>query len=89
MLVVHFQKKFLQDLANIPTQYRGEIENFVFDILPSCQTLAEAKKFEKMTGYECYMKARIGNYRIGAYYYRNTLELRRVLHRKEIYRYFP
>jgi mRNA interferase RelE/StbE len=89
MLAVSYQKKFLKDLANIPPNFRHEIEHFVFDVLPVTKTLADSNKFEKMSGYENYVKARFGDYRIGAYYSKNNLELRRVLHRKEIYRYFP
>jgi mRNA interferase RelE/StbE len=89
MIGVVYQKKFLKDLAGIPTQMRQDIEHFVFDILPTLNTLAEAGKFEKMTGYEHFVKARFGDYRIGAHFYKNRRELRRVLNRKEIYRYFP
>jgi mRNA interferase RelE/StbE len=69
--------------------YRRGIEHFVFDILPSLNTLAESGKFEKMTGYTNCVKARFGDYRIGAHCSKNNLELMRVLHRREIYRYFP
>ncbi len=89
MLQVQFQKKFLKDLENIPMPYRREIEHFVFEILPSLNSLAESGRFEKMTGYANSFKARFGDYRIGAYSSKNTIELRRVLHRREIYRYFP
>ena len=89
MLEVLYQKKFLKDLANIPTKYRREIEHFVFDVLPAAKTLSDSNKFEKMTGYDKYIKARFGDYRVGAYYDKNRIELKRVLHRKEIYRFFP
>jgi len=89
MIEVFYQKKFLKDLANLPANPRKEIEHFVFDILPSINTLAETGKFEKMSGYEHFLKVRFGDYRIGAHFYKNSLELRRVLNRKEIYLYFP
>ncbi|MBL0310737.1 MAG: type II toxin-antitoxin system RelE/ParE family toxin [Bacteroidetes bacterium] len=86
---VLYQKRFLKDLSLVPHRSRKEIENFVFEVLPDAATIAELSRFEKMTGYEYCFKARFGSYRIGAYYKDNVLELRRVLHRKEIYRYFP
>jgi mRNA interferase RelE/StbE len=89
VLEILYQKKFLKDLANVPTKDRKEIEHFVFEVLPAVNALAQLGKFEKMSGYEGYYKARFGNYRIGAYYKDNCLDLKRVLHRKEIYRYFP
>ena len=89
MLEVLYQKKFLKDLADLPPEPRQQIEHFVFEILPAIKTISEANKFEKMTGYKNCVKARFGDYRIGAYYTKNRLELRRVLRRREIYRYFP
>ena len=89
MLQVRYKKKFLKDLLDLPSGQRQEIEDFVFNFLPAIQSIAEANKFEKMTGYTNCVKARFGDYRIGAYYHKNVLELTRVLHRREIYRYFP
>jgi len=86
---VEYHKKFLKDLSVLPTAAREEIEHFVFELLPSLKNLAESNKFEKMAGYPNCFKARFGNYRIGAYYTNNTLQLKRVLNRKEIYRVFP
>ena len=44
--------------------------------------------FEKLKGYSNYYKKRFGNYRIGAKYEDDTLILSRILHRKDIYRFF-
>ena len=89
MLAITYYKKFMKDLADITSASRKEIEHFIFEILPTFHTLAEANRFEKMTGYRDLFKARFGDYRIGVHYINNRLELRRVLHRKEIYRFFP
>lgn len=89
MIKVFYHKKFLKDLSIIPTNQRIEIEQFVFEKLPVCSTLSEANKFEKMTGYGGFYKARFGDYRIGAYCFDNRIELRRILQSKEIYRFFP
>lgn len=89
MLKIEYQKKFLKDLADIPSVHRREIEDFVFDYLPNCKTLADSGKFEKMSGYDNCYKARIGNYRVGIIFENGTITLKRVLHRKEIYRFFP
>lgn len=89
MLEVAYHKRFLKDLAEIPANQRKEIEHFVFEVLPTIKAIAESERFEKMSGYDNCFKARFGHYRIGAYYSKNCLELKRILHRKEIYRYFP
>lgn len=45
--------------------------------------------FEKLKGYQTYYRIRFGNYRVGVGYEEDVLTFQRVLHRKEIYRYFP
>jgi len=44
---------------------------------------------EKMTGYKNHYKVRFGDYRVGIFKNNNTIELQRVLNRKEIYKFFP
>ena len=84
-----YSKKFLKDLATIPKNERTCIEVFVFETLVKLDSLSEIGKCEKLRGYQNYYKARFGNYRIGLKLEGETLILERVLHRKDIYRYFP
>ena len=84
-----FNKRFLKDLANIPKEYRVTIEKFVFETLPNYKSLSEYNKTEKIKGFKNYYKIRFGDYRVGLKYENDTLTLERVLHRKEIYRFFP
>ena len=86
---IRYQKKFLQDLALIPQPQRKKIENFVFDELPVLRNFQELRSAEKMTGYIHYYKIRFGDYRLGFHFNNDRMTLERILHRKEIYRYFP
>lgn len=86
---ITYTKQFLKDLASIPSARRKQIEFFVFEKLPSLSTISEIGKAEKMHGYDGYFKIRFGEYRLGFYSAGKGIELRRVLHRKEIYRYYP
>jgi len=88
-LKVEYPKKFLKDLARIPSQTRVHIEHFVFEELPSLDSINQVGKIEQMKGYSEYFKIRFGNYRIGLKLEADKVILKRVLHRKEIYRYFP
>jgi mRNA interferase RelE/StbE len=89
MITVLYSKKFLKDLASVPAKQRQEIEDFVFETLPNAKSIAELHKFEKMKGYsECY-KARFGSYRIGAIINDDGIELKRLMDRKNIYKFFP
>ena len=84
-----YSKKFLKDLAKIPKNERTSIEVFVFETLVKLNSLPEVSKCEKLRGYQKYYKARFGDYRIGLKREGEALILERVLHRKDIYRYFP
>ncbi len=84
-----YRKRFLKDLAVLPAGVRARIETFVFETVPGADTLAETGKIEKMRGYEQCYKARFGNYRVGLIVRNDTVYFERVLHRRDIYRYFP
>lgn len=86
---VEYTKRFLKDLASLPLHVRIEIEKFVFEVIPDASDFYAIKKFESMRGYPNYFKARFGDYRIGVMYQNHVLIFMRVLHRKEIYRFFP
>lgn len=84
------KKKFLKQLAELPTDTRLKIEEFVFVILPACRCLADLGSVEKMQGYDGYYKARFGSYRLGIKLEDDgTLIVQLVMHRREIYRFFP
>jgi mRNA interferase RelE/StbE len=84
-----YQKRFLKDLAKLPAEIRKGIEQFVFDEVPKLNSLTESGKIEQMKGYKVYYKARFGSYRVGLKVEADKVSFERVLHRKEIYRFFP
>ena len=51
--------------------------------------LNEIKNLSKMRGYPIFFRIRVGDYRIGLEVLEEEVIFVRVLHRKEIYRYFP
>lgn len=86
---VQINKKFLKDLAKIPFNDRQKIETFVFKESKKIVSIESAGIFEKLKGHYDYYRVRFGNYRVGVKYEYEMLTFERVLHRKEIYRYFP
>ena len=84
-----FKKRFLKQLANLPKDVREKIEAFVFDQLPNLTSISENGKIEKMQGYENYFKIRFGSYRVGLKLEDGEIVVQIVMHRKEIYRFFP
>jgi len=86
---IEYGKKFLKELSLIPSKYRIIIEDFVFEELPRYKNIYECKQIESMKGYKMYFKVRFGDYRIGIKKEGEIIIILRVLHRKEIYKYFP
>lgn len=76
-------------MAKIPKKERQKIEHFVFEESKTFQAVQITDIFDKLRGYRSFYKIRFGNYRVGVRFEENTLTFERVLHRKEIYRYFP
>jgi mRNA interferase RelE/StbE len=86
---VVYRKRFLKDLASIPSHLRPAIEHFVFEELPQADSLQATGRVEKLKGHTTFYKVRFGDYRVGLSLEDDTVTLERVLNRKEIYRKFP
>ena len=86
---VNYSKKFLKQLSKLPPTPKRKIEHFVFYELPKIYKIELSGNIEKMKGYKNYYKVRFGNYRVGMFYKSDTLYVKTVMHRKDIYNYFP
>lgn len=86
---IKYRKKFLKQLSKLPPDVRTKIEKFVFVELPAIQSLGESGKIEKMSGYKSFYKVRFGSYRVGLKKEEDSIILKAVMHRSEIYKYFP
>jgi mRNA-degrading endonuclease RelE of RelBE toxin-antitoxin system len=81
---------FLKDLKALKsTPVYDSIKTLVFETIPNCSSLEEVRNLTKLTGYESAYRIRVGDYRIGLFMEQDTITFARVLHRKEMYRYFP
>jgi len=86
---VKFKNTFFKDLKKIPEGVRQQIERLVYVNIPDYDQFSDIRSIKKIEGYENYYRVRKGNYRIEFEKREDTLVFHRVLHRKDIYRYFP
>ena len=86
---VGYRKKFLKQLARLPTGTRSKVERFAFEELPNAASIAEVGSIEKMQGYRGFYKARFGSYRVDMKVEGDTLVLQVVMDRRDIYKFFP
>ena len=87
---VQFKRAFLRDLSRLPNNFRIRAEEIAFGDQIKVDPFLNGRT-QKMSGFNSFYKIRVGNYRIGVKldFDNETVEFRRVLHRREIYRRFP
>lgn len=87
---VQYRQAFLKDLKQLKssTSYQ-RIYELAFTTLENINLLEEIPDIKAMRGYTGRYRIRIGDYRIGIEVNGDIIEVMRVLHRREFYRYFP
>jgi mRNA interferase RelE/StbE len=82
---------FVKDLESVPHGVRERVEAFVDETLPEVTNPFALGKLQKMKGERDFYKVRFGDYRLGLRVDQatRTIEVRRILHRREAYRHFP
>ncbi|HOJ72202.1 MAG TPA: type II toxin-antitoxin system RelE/ParE family toxin [Syntrophorhabdaceae bacterium] len=84
-----YKRTFIRDLSSLPEQVKEKIQAIVFNEIPNMQDISQISGLKKIRGHKRYYRIKIGDYRIGIEIRENTIVFMRVLHRKDIYRYFP
>ena len=87
---VEYRQRFLKDLKKLRKQpvYK-QLYDLTFEVLPNAKSLQDVSNVKAIAGASNRYRIRLGDYRIGIVASEEGLELLRVLHRKEFYRYFP
>jgi mRNA-degrading endonuclease RelE of RelBE toxin-antitoxin system len=89
-LEVQYRQAFLKDMKQLKSSSSYQrIYELAFTTLPEINTLEEIPDIKPMRGYTGRYRIRIGDYRIGIEVNGDVIEVMRVLHRREFYRYFP
>ncbi len=88
-MIITFRKSFEKDLsklrdANLLQKIRAVIEE-----AEAAVNLIEVNNLKKLKADGNYYRIRVGDYRIGLVLNETGIVFVRVLHRKEMYRYFP
>jgi mRNA interferase RelE/StbE len=84
------EKSFIRDVDKIiDKRLLKNLQNLIA-IIEKVESVSEIPHIKKIKGYNYYYRIRIGNYRLG---FSETpyhgISFIRLLHRKDIYRYFP
>ena len=86
---VSFEASFARDLKGIQDKaLLKRVEQAIAEV-KMATALSEVKHLSKMGGYATFYRLRLGDYRIGIEVIGDEVIFVRILHRKDIYRYFP
>ena len=86
---VGFRKTFKQDLKNFKDGKVLKRIQKVVEEVELAKALSEIRNIKLLQGHEDFYRIRVGDYRIGLFVEEETVAFVRILHRKEVYRYFP
>ncbi|NUM80206.1 type II toxin-antitoxin system RelE/ParE family toxin [bacterium] len=88
-MIVEFKESFKKDLEKILDKKILVNVNSVIEQVEDSHSLDQLNKLKKLKGYKTFYRIRIGDYRIGLTIERSTVSFVRILHRKDIYKFFP
>lgn len=86
---VEFRKTFKQDLKSLKDGKVLKRIQKVVEEVELANALSEIRNIKLLQGHEDFYRIRVGDYRIGLFVEGETVAFVRILHRKEVYRYFP
>jgi mRNA interferase RelE/StbE len=81
-------KSFQKDILKLDAAAKNQISKLIIQ-LNQTTSINEIPNFKKIKGFKNAYRIRLGNYRIGIRMDGETVLLIRILHRKDIYHYFP
>lgn len=86
---VAFDRRFLKDIRNLKeSSVKKNVQSFIEQV-EQADALHDISQIKKLKGYDDHYRGRIQNYRIGLFIEQDVVWFVRLLHRREIYRYFP
>ena len=79
---------FIKDVKKSPLEIQAQVKALIGSI-EAAERLSDLQHVKKMKGFSDAYRIRLGEYRVGILMRENLVILARILHRREVYRYFP
>ena len=86
---IAYKKKFLKDVNKLPDHIKNGIMDIVFKQIPELENIHDFGGLKKLSGFKNFYRIRCSDYRIGIAIQQDKVIFFRVLHRKDIYKFFP
>jgi mRNA interferase RelE/StbE len=88
-LNVSFKRSFVRDLKQLKNKALLRQVQEIIEQLETASSLGEVSRVKKIQGNDFYYRIRLGEHRLGLFVKGDEVTCVRLLHRKDIYRYFP
>jgi len=88
-MIVKIDKSFEKDFKKAGNQKLRPKLLATIENIQKATKLSDIKNIKKLKGSTDFYRIRLGDFRIGIVISNKEVELIRLLHRKDIYRYFP
>ena len=88
-MIVKIDKSFVKDVEKINSSSINEKLSRIIPGIQKASKISEISNLKKLHGTKNYYRIRMGYYRIGIIILKEEIQLIRLLHRKDIYRFFP
>ncbi|MEO7265796.1 MAG: type II toxin-antitoxin system RelE/ParE family toxin [Ferruginibacter sp.] len=85
---IDIRKSFTKDADKLSAPFQRHLL-IIIGRMEKANLPTQLENCKKLSGFKTAYRIRMGQYRIGYYYENKTIEMVRILHRKEIYRYSP
>ncbi|MGD9730538.1 MAG: type II toxin-antitoxin system RelE/ParE family toxin [Desulfamplus sp.] len=84
------KKSFLKDIQKVVEPQKSQVKFFLEELYTRPSILESSYNIKKLKGEKGnFFRIRFGEYRLGYEKKEDEIIIYRILHRKEIYRYFP
>jgi mRNA interferase RelE/StbE len=84
-----FESSFERDLKKLKIKELQLQIKEVIQVIKQAETLNQITGLKKLKNHKSFYRIRLGDYRLGLELADDQVILVRILHRREIYRYFP
>jgi mRNA interferase RelE/StbE len=86
---VEFLDRFSKDLDKLKVKHVKEAVRKLILRLEAANSPSEIPNLKKLAGHKSAYRVRLGDYRLGMFIEGSTVQLARILDRKDIYKVFP
>jgi mRNA interferase RelE/StbE len=86
---IAFESSFARDLKRVRSKQLFQQVQKIIEQVKAAPTMRDIPNLKKMQGYATFYRIRLRDYRIGLEIVGDQVIFVRILHRKDVYRYFP